>query len=201
MMCIACGGWSTPRVCARCERSIRPAPDRSIDGVVVRSAFVHDGAARRLVHRVKYEGSRLASHQLATAMAPLVPPCDVVVPIPRVTIRRWMIGADGGGMLAEAVAGLVARPVEQWLRSPIWQAPHAGRSRDRRRSPRLRGTRRHRAMTAVLVDDVVTTGATIASALAAIRSTGGDPGSVVGVVCATSAARVTSVYRVPGPRE
>lgn len=178
MICLACRGLSAGRLCGRCGAALRPASDRWVEpGVLVRSAFLHDGAARHLVHRLKYDGVAAAAHVLAGSMAPLVAGASALVPVPRTVVRRHRFGVDPGMELASALAAITGIPVVTALRPAVVARARAGRARDDRSEPgfRLRATAPHGA---VLVDDVITTGGTL-------RHVAGLTG-VAGAVTATS---------------
>jgi predicted amidophosphoribosyltransferase len=165
--CLACRGASRDAVCAGCRRTLRPAPDRVVGTVLVRSAFEHEGAARALVHRLKYEAVSGVALRLATVMAPLLPTrATAVVPVPRARVRHLLYGIDPAGALARALGRVADLPVEDRLVPPAWARRRAGGAdRDRgARSFRLVGTVPRGA---VLVDDVVTTGTTLLAAAAA----------------------------------
>ncbi|MDH3539563.1 MAG: hypothetical protein OEP52_06185 [Acidimicrobiia bacterium] len=149
--------------------------------LVVRGAFVHDGLARRLVHDLKYRALARPAQALAPAMAARLPTgTTALVPVPRSMVRRLRLGVDPGLELALAVGGRTGLRVDRALAPPLWQARHAGKGRDRR-SPVCFAARRPARPGTVIVDDVLTTGATL---VAAHRALG--PG-VIGAVTATSA--------------
>lgn len=154
-------------------------------GLGVFSAFVHEGPARRLVHRLKYEGLIEAAILLAGQMSERLPPgTTALVPVPRVRWRRIRFGVDPAAALAEAVSRRTGIPVIGAL-SAAWFGPvHAGRRRERRAPPRIR-RRRSVGAGAVLIDDVVTTGTTLEQAAAVLS------GRIDGAVTATAA--VTSL--------
>lgn len=164
MLCLSCGRRLVDRddaLCRPCLRDLRPASDRWIaDGLVARAAFDHEGAARRLVHRLKYGGLPGAARFLAARMAPLLPATTAcLVPIPRAAVRRWQHGVDPAAELARALSAELGIPVTPAIRSGLWWPRHAGSGRDDRRPPRLSRVGPV-PVRAALVDDVCTTGAT-----------------------------------------
>ena len=175
MLCVACAANSYP-LCHECEQSLSLASDRTLQlrGVQlsVIPVFAHRGAAARLVHNLKYRRSMAAARLLGSLMAERVPPgTDSLVPVPRVLARRIAYGIDQTGVLAEVVSSITGIPVRQALRAKPWARRSAGKNRSER--PRtefaLILTPSH---SPVLVDDVCTTGGTIAGAAIALgRST------------------------------
>ncbi len=154
-------------------------------GVAVTGAFAHEGAARRLVHLLKYHGVAAPAGVLAGEMAPLLPPgAAALVPIPRATLRKLRYGADPAMALANRLSDQTGIPVLRSLVAPLWWRAHAGSSRDGRTPPRFRIASRP-PPGSVLVDDVLTTGATIAAA-AAVSGIGR-------AITATRAGRRTSL--------
>jgi predicted amidophosphoribosyltransferase len=139
---------------------------------VVRSAFVHEGAARRLVHHLKYRGLAGAASLIAGAMAVLLDPGSAaLVPVPRVLARLWHHGVDPAGELADALARRTGLPVVRRLARPLWWPRRAGPAEAARGDPRFRATGSP-PPGSVLVDDVLTSGATLRAArsvLPAIR--------------------------------
>jgi predicted amidophosphoribosyltransferase len=137
-------------------------------GVLVRPALVHEGVARSLVHRLKYDASPAVASVLAAAMAPLVPAdAAALVPVPRVIARRWRYGVDPARELTFALGARIALPVVDALRPAVWTARRAGPGGRPRGHPRFTAVG-PAPESAVLVDDVLTTGATLAAAAAVL---------------------------------
>jgi len=96
-------------------------------------------------------------------MAPLLPPdAAALVPVPRAQLRAWRHGVDPALELARALSGS-GLPVARVLRAEWWWPGHTGRNVDGRRSPRFLPVGAVPSGS-VLVDDVVTTGATFRAA-------------------------------------
>lgn len=153
-------------ICGCCQRLLcAGGNDRFGTGLPVASAFLHTGPARRLVHRLKYEGIVAAGDVLAAAMVSLLPSAaSSLVPVPRAAARRIRYGIDPGVILARLLAHRTGLPVIAGLRPAMWWPHHAGAGREGRNPPRFH-SRVDIPAGAVLVDDVVTTGATLRAAL------------------------------------
>ncbi len=139
-----------------------------------------------IVHALKYDGWRAVAHEMAERMARLSWPADVVqeraalIPVPLARVRERERGFNQSALLARALA-------PRW-RIPVWEdvleraRPTATQTRltpeDRRHnvsgafrahpgvSSRLRGTH------VILVDDVITTGATLTECAATLFHAG-----------------------------
>ncbi|HSM02117.1 MAG TPA: hypothetical protein VK960_06775 [Acidimicrobiia bacterium] len=185
MLCLSCADAARDDLCTRCAGTLSPAPEQHLGSVLVRAAFVHEGAARRLVHRLKYEALEAAAGPLARAMAQILPGhAQCLVPVPRVVARRWRYGVDSGVAVTAIVARLTGLPVVHALRPAFWVARRAGQAGGRRGIPRFTLTR-HPGEGAILVDDVVTTGTTLCAAARVATA--------CHAVTATSALRGTAV--------
>lgn len=183
--------------CADCARDLVPAPPLPPPSGVDRCdvLLAYEGAGRELVARLKYHNARSTLRWLAWQMAALVDAdtqgLDVVTWVPTSADRRRQRGFDQAELLARAIARRLHRPCRALLeRRP--GPPQTGRSAvDRRTGPALEtGARRVAGLRVLVVDDVITTGTTIAVASRALR------GSGVSHVAAVAAAR-TPLKRAP----
>lgn len=164
------------------ETDLLPAPSMSPPpGVdVCRALLVYDGAGRELVARLKYRNERASLGWLADGMAGLLHPPEgaVVTWVPTVGRRRRRRGFDQAELLARAVARRWQLPAVPLLRRRSGP-PQTGRSRAERLGGvgiearrELPGRARDGPVPVVLVDDVVTTGATLRCGAQALRAAG-----------------------------
>jgi len=194
MLCLACTMPSSGPLCERCRLELRPAPEVDVGlGLTGLAGFAHEGPARLLVHALKYRAVVAAAEPLAEAMADRLPGTTrALVPVPRATLRVLRHGVDPAVVLAGAVARRTGLPVVEALRPRWWWHRHAGRGRDERAAVAFTPTGLAVPRGTALVDDVLTTGATVRAAAATL---GGLPTLAL---TGTSASRVKGGDGPPG---
>ena len=189
-----CAGCNEPgpTLCRRCRFSLASAATQvSAEGVL--AALPFDGVARQVLHGLKYRNRRGVARQLARLMVRRlrVGTVDVVTWAPTSGARARARGYDQAELLARAVAHELGVPCRRLL-----YRTHGEQQTGHTRAERLNGVSfRSRALPrsgqragrpplrVLLVDDVVTTGATLVAARSALLRAG-----VGSVVCAAAAA-------------
>ncbi len=177
--------WS-PFLCTRCAAALRPCYQRLDLGVghPGRGLLLYTGPCRSLVRALKFQGCVSIGRRFGHAMVPLlesVPPGTLaVVPMPLHWRRQWIRGHNQARAIAGALA--LARPGAQLC--PLLcrmrpTAPQVGRgaaARERNMRNAFALAHRYRGggcpPRVVLVDDVITTGATMRAAVRCLRAGG-----------------------------
>ncbi|HKA92874.1 MAG TPA: phosphoribosyltransferase family protein [Acidimicrobiia bacterium] len=188
-LCPGCGRPAEP-VCPACARTLRAPPALPPPAGVDRwmAPFAYEGVARELVARVKYARTRATVPWLASCMSRLVAAArahtavGLVTWTPTTASRRRARGFDHAEVLARAVARELGLPVGPTLRRRPGP-PQTGRpAAARRAGPQFDARPGAFQGRVLLVDDVATTGATIAAAAGALRRAG-----VTSVIAVTAA--------------
>jgi len=178
-VCVVCGAPG-PSPCGDCAGRLRPAPGfappAGLDSCV--ALLEYDGAGRDLVTGLKYRNRRAGLSRLAEAMVVLVEvapagacPIDVVTWAPTTAARRRARGFDQARLLAREVGRRLHRPVPALL-SRLPGPPQTGRPLFERRGGARFAARRPVSGRVLVIDDVLTTGATIEAAAETLRGAG-----------------------------
>jgi ComF family protein len=195
-VCLSCLAKPQPMVaehwCSQCRTPfLNPRPIEP-DGIcaLCRSGAVsfqqafcfgaYDGTLARLIHLMKYAGVRTLARPLGELLTRALPPAqafDVIVPMPLHWWKRLTRTFNQSELLANEVARRTGIPCTNALRRKKRTQVQAGLTSAERRL-NVRGAFLVSRKDAVagkrvlLVDDVLTTGATAASAAGALRRAG-----------------------------
>jgi ComF family protein len=201
-LCARCGDalndWrEADPCCARCRR-------RPPGFALARSAGRYEGTLRAILHAFKYQRRRVLAAPLGALMreagGDVLAGADAVVPVP-LHVRRSF---ERGFNQADDLSGMLGLPVWRVLRRTRHGPPQAGLPAARRHGNvrgafALRGVAGHtrlRNAAVVLVDDVMTTGATVNACSDVLLDAGVRS---VGVLTAARAATPRPAAP-PGPR-
>lgn len=194
-----CAGCNEPGavLCRRCRFAlVATGPVVTAEGV--RAAMPFDGVARHAVLGLKFRNRRGVARQLAALMVRRLLPehsarraVDIVTWAPTSSARIAERGFDQAELLARAVARELGLPCRRLLYR-THGGPQAGRNRAARLgAPSFRARTSRRGLRVLLVDDVVTTGATLAAARQSLLAAG-----IADVQCIAAAA--TPAMASPG---
>ena len=187
--CAFCRKLVTDRrmLCPDCEKAL-PVPEKEkqskkISGLAVcLSPLYYTGDVRQSLHRYKFQGAaayyRIYAELMAACAREHGLTADLVTWVPLSRKRLRSRGYDQARLLAEEVAGRLGLPCEQTLEKIRNNPAQSGTSGAEERQKNVLGV--YRAVTSftgehvLLVDDIVTTGATLSEAAKELLNAGAE---------------------------
>lgn len=162
-------------LCGKCM-SEKPPYDQA------RSVMIYDDASKRIITTFKYSDRTslaiILSNLMATRGGELLNTCDMIVPVPlhwrRLISRRYNQSYLLAKRLAKGGNKLLAKRLLKRVRYTMQQTGLSRTERDRnvRGAFKVRASRHVKDKTVLLVDDVLTTGATVESCARALKKAG-----------------------------
>ncbi len=170
-VCVVCGVGVEPGLdlCPECAVEARPF-------AWARSVGPYEGVLRALVLLVKYGGERAVAKILAREMAERVAgEVAIVTWVPADPLRLRARGFHGAEILGQEVARALGIPAQALLRKLSPSPEQVGRPREERLKAMhglFSATKKGRGQPVLVVDDVMTTGATAGEAARALLAAG-----------------------------
>jgi predicted amidophosphoribosyltransferase len=180
-LCAACGRTCRPEaaLCTRCSRRLAEA--KPVEGIGAPgidrawSSAPHEGIARDLVTALKFRRLLPVAELIADRIQWLAPGAmlsGTIVPVPKAPLRAALRGFDPAAEIAQSLAAQTKLPLQ-----PCLIRRGGGRQVGKRRSERIGHPPHIQASgqvprSVLLIDDVLTTGATLSSCARALRSSG-----------------------------
>ncbi len=157
------------------------------DGAYTYGAY--DGKLRELVHLFKYGGVEPLAPVLGGLLLrafPRLESFDAVAPVPMHWRRRWRRGFNHSALLAKFASKNTGLPIADPLRRRRFTAPQSGLTNARRRANvagafQVRRRDEVRGRKILLIDDVLTTGATAAACARTLKRAGAARVSILTV--------------------
>ena len=140
----------------------------------------YEGTLRQLIHLFKYSGVRPLAHPFGRFLTQALPreaAFDLIVPMPLHWFKQWQRGFNQSDLLAAEISRKWNVPVRKVVRRQKTTAPQAGLTNAKRRANvrgafRFAAGRRLDGLRVLLVDDVVTTGATASACARVLKRAG-----------------------------
>jgi competence protein ComFC len=180
-LCWSCGTLASRgrALCRGCRGSLvfLPRDPVRLAGVRVWAPVAYEGPGRDLVRALKFRGALSLAREMAALVVASAPEGllrGALVPVPLHPVRMRRRGFNQAAVLAAAVARATGLAACDCLRRRGPGPPQVGRSRGARLAGPA-GSIEPRARVppaALVVDDVVTTGATLAACATALRKAG-----------------------------
>ena len=149
-----------------------------------RAVFRYDDSSKALILRFKHadrlEGAGAFARWMARAGAPLIEAADMIVPVPLNRWRLWRRRYNQAALLAQGLGKVTGVPVDTALLTRPRHTPSQGRMGRADRVRNVKGAfavadgaaARLQGKTILLVDDVMTTGATLAACADTLKRSG-----------------------------
>jgi ComF family protein len=148
------------------------------------SVFMYKEKARDLILKFKYSGKMFLAKDFGAQMAdkfkqlPFYDKIDCIVPVPLNIVRRIKRGYNQAELLSREISKLTQKPVirrslyRKKMTKPQFKLSKEERIKNIKGSFFVKNKERIRNKTILLIDDIITTGATVSACAAALKKSG-----------------------------
>lgn len=183
-VCVVCGvekGVSA-YLCPACEKDMAQltAGQKSIYGLAAYAPYIYDGAAAKTIQSFKYSGARWLSCFMAQRVAQSVCAAQLIITcvchVPLHEKKRRKRGFDQAALLAQNVAQLLCKPYVPTLMR-VRNTPTQTKLNNQQRLVNVKGAFVPATTVSghvLLIDDVLTTGATAAECARVLEKAGAE---------------------------
>lgn len=195
-------------LCPRCLAQMQTAPARMVEGLDdMCVAVTFEGPARSAIHALKYDGVRRLAEPLARLVALALGDTnwsvDMVCPVPLHQRRLRERGYNQSALLARALAGPMKWEYREEAISRVRETETQTHLNAQQRRENVAGAfvaapALVEGRCVVVVDDVLTTGATLGACAAALRAAGARRVYGVALASAVFADAGMGVFDTPG---
>lgn len=181
--CPGCGHFESG-ICRQCrgKLTVYTSSIRSVPGIdAISVAYVYSGPLRRAIHQLKYRRRPRVAHQLGELLAPFALPhsrsIDAVLPVPMHATRRAERGFNQAELIAKAVAQNTSLVCVSDGLVRVRATGQQVKLNARERQTNMDGAFAWQSSSpppsrALIIDDVLTTGATMSACALALRDAG-----------------------------
>ena len=178
---------SADRLCPACRKRFEALPvggyRRELDGIRLTAApFAYEGPVRESLHRYKFGGVTAYARTYAEFIAKCIDEneisCDIITWVPLSRRRLRKRGYDQVRLLAEELSQILHKPAEKLLVKRVDTKPQSGTGSAEKRRANAAGVYacpqpdRIEGKRILLVDDIVTTGATLCECAKMLHTAG-----------------------------
>lgn len=187
--CDCCGRQGPAPLCGECHRC---PPSYKL----ARAVGLYQGQLRQIVHQLKYRREQSLAVPMGQLLArvvqqePAYDQLDLIIPIPLHRSRQWQRGFNQARLLARETGRHLALPVIEELIRVKATTPQTGLLREQRLTNvqgafAVHDPRKVQGKRILLVDDVLTTGATVEAAASKLLQAGALAVAVVTLATGT----------------
>jgi ComF family protein len=167
-----------------------------------RAVAVFDGVIREMIHGFKYadrhEARRLLARWMTGAGAELLADADLIVPVPMTRWRLMRRQFNQAALLGREISGLSGVPFEPFVLAKTKSTPTQVGSSAAQRAANVAGAFAVRPVArdcvtgrkVIVIDDVITTGATVGACARALRAAGAERIDVLAAAMVADPRRV-----------